>query len=205
MKASLHIETLKAAALAALAASNEETRYCLKGVLCEVEENHVTYVATNGHILFCRRVKVPEPNTLLGKFIVPLTVIKLLKVSRKDPYQNATYEKITADRGEMYILGGVGDAEPIDATFPRWRAIVPSAPYAHAMKDKYGSYQLDGSKLAVFNKIGDVLGLGSPMQVYNAGGPTLIYFAEDIGNSLGLVMPMRVAHDPKVNFRPEWI
>jgi hypothetical protein len=74
------------------------------------------------------------------------------------------------------------------------------------MNDKHGSYQLDGTKLAVFNKIGDVLGFSKPpVQVYNAGDPTLIYFAEDIGNSLGLVMPMRVAHDTKVNPRPEWI
>jgi len=202
MKASLHIETLKAAALAA---SNEETRSFLKGVLCEVEENHVTYVATDGHILFCRRVSVMEPNTLQGKFIIPLAAIKTLKASKKAPNQIAIYERVPVGKPVIYLLDGER-AEPIDGTFPHWRAIVPSAPYAHAMKDAHGSYQLDGSKLAVFNKIGDVLGFsGPPVQVYNAGGPTLIYFAEDIGNSLGLVMPMRVAHDPKVNFRPEWI
>ena len=202
MKAALHVATLKAAALAA---SNEQTRYYLNGVLCEIEPDCVTYVATDGHIFFCRRVSVMEPNTLQGKFIIPLAAIKTLKASKRAPNQIAIYERVPVGEPVIYLLDGER-AEPIDGTFPHWRRIVPSAPYAHAMNDKHGSYQLDGTKLAVFNKIGDVLGFsGPPVQVYNAGDPTLIYFAEDIGNLLGLVMPRRDGHDPKVNPRPEWI
>lgn len=199
MKAALHVATLKAAALAA---SNEQTRYYLNGVLCEIEVDHVTYVATDGQVLFARRVTSPEHNTLIGRFIIPFAAIKGLKVGRKDQNRFAEYIHVA---GNYYSLEGIS-APPVDGTFPDWRRVMPSAPYAHAMDDKHGSYQLDGTNLVVFNKIGDVLGFsGSPVQVYNAGGPTLIYFAEDIGNSLGLVMPMRCAHEPKVNPRPEWI
>lgn len=127
MKTTIHLKTLKAVCLAA---STEEHRFSLCGVLAECRADHVTYVATNGEALLCAREDLPElaPDDearLEGDFIIPSEVIKRLKVTGKRSGY-ADIEDMESVGDKLALAGQL--FKPIDSRFPDWRRICPAKP-----------------------------------------------------------------------------
>ena len=131
LTAKINVGALKAAALAA---SKELSRHYLNGVLIEVSPRAVVYVATDGQMLFAYREGLSErdpDNMLLGDFIVPVPVIKSIKL-KKSVSESASLRDSTNGDGELTIKtadGSYGFA-PIDGTFPTgapWRRGRPAA------------------------------------------------------------------------------
>ena len=125
LTAKINVGALKAAALAA---SKELSRHYLNGVLIEVSPRAVVYVATDGQMLFAYRDGLSErdpDNMLLGDFIVPVPVIKSIKL-KKSASESASLRDSTNGDGELTIKtadGGSYGFAPIDGTFPNWRAV----------------------------------------------------------------------------------
>ena len=94
---------------ALLCASTEETRYYLKGVHLATTGHMVT---TDGHRLFCAKLAEAVP----ADVIIPLDTVKAaLKLA---PKKAATIEL----NGNTF--GGVV-FQPVDGTFPNWKAVIP--------------------------------------------------------------------------------
>ena len=105
---------------ASQAASKETTRYCLNGVLVEITEKSVIYVAMDGHILFAVREESKLENTLLGHFIIPIGICqdKRLKNKNFDPVSLvASSDNLILDDALIF--------KPIDGKFPDWRRVCP--------------------------------------------------------------------------------
>ena len=132
LTAKINVGALKAAALAA---SKELSRHYLNGVLIEVSPRAVVYVATDGQMLFAYRDGLSErdpDNMLLGDFIVPVPVIKSIKL-KKSVSESASLRDSTNGDGELTIKtadGGSYGFAPIDGTFPNWRAVRRGRPAA---------------------------------------------------------------------------
>lgn len=102
----ISVDLLKAALLCA---SNEESRYYLRGVHFATSGHMVT---TDGHRLFCAKLaEAPAADV-----IVPLDTIKAaLKLA---PKKAATIE------WNDNTFGGIVFT-PVDGTFPNWKAVIP--------------------------------------------------------------------------------
>ena len=96
---------------AILCASNEESRYYLRGVHLSTSGHMVT---TDGHRMFVAKL----PTAPATDVIIPLDTVKAaLKMhNKRDPQINLT---------DNCLLGQIA-FEPVDGTFPDWRRIIPS-------------------------------------------------------------------------------
>lgn len=94
---------------ALVCASNEESRYYLRGVHLATSGHMVT---TDGHRLFCAKLaEAPSADV-----IIPLDSVKAaLKLA---PKKAATIEM------NGNTIGGV-TFTPVDGTFPNWKAVIP--------------------------------------------------------------------------------
>lgn len=193
--ATIDVAALKAAAHAV---STEETRYYLNGVLVEITVRAVTYVATDGHILFAHRGELADDdNTLIGQFIIPAATIKALKLARKaspiatlESDDNGATLAIKAADGLSYGF------KPIDGCFPAWRRVLPvktSGKTAHGYNPNL---------LLKLWKAGEALSIGQPSISYNDDAPALLAYpgAAD-GATLAAIMPMRQGKGAEL---PDW-
>ena len=203
-KAIVNLLALKATNLAV---STEETRFYLQGVFIDIQPRNVTYVATDGHIMFVYRDELKEPrpakvyekdkypsgiapgepdNELTGSWIIPSNVIKGLKLPKRGP-QMATLEGKTGERRLTLELpeGQSIGFEAIDGTFPDWKRVIPSEIDPAAPVQVYNPHFL-----VTMWKIGETLGIGNPMIHHNGVRPALLQYG-NVENALGLIMPMR--------------
>jgi DNA polymerase-3 subunit beta len=183
LTATLDLRTL---AVVSTFCSNEETRYYLKGVLVEVGPTGVTYVATDGQRLAARRVALPPdlpPNTLIGRWIIPVEDCRALKPGRRGEGQ-----ALLTPAGNNLLLTYEGKprlVQPIDGTFPDWRRIIPNK-----TTGKLSKLTMQGKYFAAVWALGEALGIGMPIAHWNDdGGPVPFTFADD--TAFCLVMPMR--------------
>ena len=187
MQATLNLRPLGAASLCA---SSEETRFYLCGVLVEIEPRSVTYVATDGHRLFAHREELgagEEPNTLLGRFIIPTKSCRALKLGKKAFTDQAVLTQV--DDGGMFLayLGERHYFKPVGGEFPDWRRVMPrkgGEAYAH----------FDGRLVATFPAIAAALGddKGSPrICPMDANSPALVVFHGREDTTFGVIMPLR--------------
>jgi hypothetical protein len=94
---------------ALLCASQEESRYYLRGVHLSTSGHLVT---TDGHRLFCAKLAEAVPTDV----IIPLDTVKAaLKLA---PKKASTIEL------NGNTLGGIVFT-PVDGTFPNWKAVIP--------------------------------------------------------------------------------
>lgn len=186
----IHIATLKAANLFA---STEATRYYLAGVLVEVTPSHVTYCATNGHIIFAARREVPEdgePNTLIGQWIIPAATISALKPTREQSLKGVV--SLTSLDRASFTLADAMMFKPVDGTFPDWRRVCPTK-YSGTMV----GFAFNTSYLHTITKAGEVLS-GRKTNGYgvnytltpNGDGPALCRFHGDV-DAFACIMPLR--------------
>ena len=176
---------------ALLCASNEETRYYLKGVHLSTSGHMVT---TDGHRMFVAKLAEAVP----ADVIIPLDSVKAAL-------------KIAGPRAIVIELNGntLGSVTfvPVDGTFPNWRAVLPAgegAAYAPTTPE-------EAPHLAHFNPeyVGDIGkmskilsgAVGSfKLQVWTATNPAGVTFAGR-DDCLAVLMPMR---RPTGDVVPEW-
>ena len=184
LTATINMDILKAVNLAA---STEETRYYLNGVLIEVTENAVRYVATNGHILLTMIEKSPYANTMTGSWIIPHKWIKNTKgLALKD----APQLELTEQEGMLTFRspGSASAVTPIDGTFPEWRRTAPKS----MRGAKRVIQQFNPDYTMVFAKFAKAMKLEAPFihHSHETGGPCPVTFGAS-RDAFGIIMPWR--------------
>jgi hypothetical protein len=133
IKATIDLRALHA--VCECAASKEETRYYLNGVLIEVYNNQNVYVATDGHRLVAHRQTFPDASKLtelLASAIIPAEECKALKPksATRNSYSATNHADLTFEPdGYLRVQRQDGTARlfrPIDGTFPDWRRVMPT-------------------------------------------------------------------------------
>jgi DNA polymerase-3 subunit beta len=173
---------LCALAAANIAASIEKSRYYLNGVLLEVATAHVTYVATDGHIMFCHRID--GSHDLTGSWIIPREIIARIKLTSR--VRNFPYGVLTVVENGQLKLAYDGVSITFDAvagTFPDWRRIVRSERFT-------GDEQYDPNLLARLWKAGEMISAAKPYLTRNGYGPAFVTYPGS--SALGLIMPIRI-------------
>lgn len=201
---------LRALKACAIAASNEEARYYLKGVCIEHTPAGPTFVATDGARLIAARhdwrddTGAPEA---FAPFIVPLSLIKRIKVGARAS-NDATVTLATVGNNALQISiahAGVTYTEGgIDATYPAWRNVVPrddaSGELAH----------YDFKLLATFADAAKVLhGRGDfrPIVAHNGPNPAVVDLLASPGapiEAFGVIMPIRDMREEPLTRAPAW-
>jgi hypothetical protein len=201
---------LRALKACAIAASNEETRYYLKGVCVEHTPAGPVFVASDGARLIAARhdwrddTGAPEA---FAPFIVPLSLIKRVKVGARDS-NDATVTLATVGNNAMQISiahNGVTYTEGgIDAVYPAWRNVVPrddaSGELAH----------YDFKQLATFAEAAKALhGRGDhlPIVAHNGPNPAVVDLLTHPGapiEAFGVIMPIRDKREEPLTRAPAW-
>lgn len=188
----------------AIASSNEQTRYYLNGVCLEHTPSGLLYVATDGHRLIATRHDWNGMTpACFEPVIVPLSLIKKIKINRKIDEAEVTLEKIgKAPRLIRITYAGALYAEhEIDGSFPAWRRVIPQSCDGTVS-------QFNPDYLAAFDEAGRVLGNGKcdvPVSIaHNGGSPALVRFWRDENpvQSFGVIMPVRT--NPVMDAPPSW-
>ena len=165
-------------------ASNEESRYYLRGVHLSTSGHMVT---TDGHRMFVARLN-EQPAV---DVIIPLDDVKAaLKLA------GARAQDLEVDLANNKI--GQISFQPVDGTFPNWRAVVPTGEESPSNKPELN----DGPENVHFNHayIGDLAKMGkaldgaSMLHPRSASHPCLVTFGER-ADCFAVLMPMRRAVD----------
>ena len=161
-------------------ASNEESRYYLRGVHLATSGHMVT---TDGHRLFCAKLAEAVPTDV----IIPLDTVKAaLKLAGKRA------ETIELNGN---TLGGVVFT-PVDGTFPDWRRVIPSATgydngtpgLPHFNPD----YVYDLGQMC--RALGSKTGVTFQVHSWGADCPHGVTFAERT-DCFAVIMPMRTVKE----------
>ncbi|MDH5796957.1 MAG: DNA polymerase III subunit beta [Paracoccaceae bacterium] len=121
------IRALKATAIAA---GTDATRYYLNGVNVEHTPSGPIFVATDGHRLITTRQNWQDATPAhFQPVIIPLTLIKRIKINRK--IDNATITIEAKCQGvfsiSIYYAGATYAENAIDGNFPDWRRPIPTS------------------------------------------------------------------------------
>ena len=186
---------------AALCASQDAARYYLNGVEVRVKENVFTITATDGHRLIS--FKPPAIGKLDGDMplpfnvIIPLDIIKALKVTKKAPEGDL----IIQPDGTCAIKyqGRSTVFQPVDGTFPDWKRVVPAK-----VDGTVGQY--NAQYLADFAKINDMFRDDKAKCLiigHNGAGPALVHLPIGIDN-VAVIMPVRTGTGEVPTSAPDW-
>ena len=165
---------------ALVCASSEETRYYLRGIHLSTSGHMVT---TDGHRMFVARLN-EQP---AADVIIPLDDVKAaLKLA------GARAQDVEVDLAANKI--GQISFQPVDGTFPNWRAVVPTGEESPSSKPELN----DGPENVHFNhayigdlaKMGKVLDGASMLHPRSASHPCLVTFGER-ADCFAVLMPMR--------------
>lgn len=158
-------------------ASKKDIRYYLQGVCVIATEEHIRYVATDGHVLgLYQQDYAEDEEKALGSIIIPCEVIAKL-VKNVD---------LILDQINGNWVVGTQLFTPIDAKFPDYQRVLPRTEMSGEVA------QFNPDFLVRFGKVQKTL-LGVkpsvPVISHNGGSASLV----DIGlpNFIGVMMPMR--------------
>ena len=165
---------------AILCASSEETRYYLRGVHLSTTGHMVT---TDGHRMFVARLN-DRPAV---DVIIPLDDVKAALKLAGARAQDVEVEVLANRIGQISF-------QPVDGTFPNWRAVVPTGEESPSSKPELN----DGPENVHFNHayIGDLAKMGkaldgaSMLHPRSASHPCLVTFGER-ADCFAVLMPMR--------------
>jgi hypothetical protein len=188
----INVNFLKAALLFA---SDEETRYYLKGVHLLRRGNHLRITATDGHRLFCA-MQTPDESGPDFDVILPRDGLKkaLTGVHRNCEVLALELEW-DGDRVKRAVLNDLGMA-PVEGTFPTIERVVPDANAITGDVAAFNPLYLADIGKAAKILTGNVNGfhLG-----HNGGSPALVSFDAAAGNAFAVVMPYRCHVAPIVS------
>ena len=177
----LATDLLKAALVCA---SSEETRYYLRGVYLSTTGHLVT---TDGHRMFVARLAERPTADVIVPY-VDLTMALKLAGRAKDVEIDLAANRI----GQISF-------QPVDGTFPDWRAVVPTGLEQPSSKpganDGVEHVHFNSRYVGDFEKMADILcGKAttgqSVLHPRTASGPALVTFG-DRADCFGVVMPIR--------------
>lgn len=180
---------------AALCASDEQTRYYLRGVFVEYRGGELICVATDGHRLVAVHPESngPAPNSPDFGIIIPVEALARVKISKY-----VFNGDLVCDAGQWRLEydGLKIGFTPVDGTFPDWRRIVPSETSGEAA-------QFNAKYLSDFGKVSKMLGGDTrPVVSHNGESPALITFQADF-EVFGVLMPFWASIVPTTP--PRWI
>jgi len=162
---------------ALLCASQEETRYYLRGVFLSTSGHLVT---TDGHRMFVARLNERPAADVIVPYADVQAALKLAGARAKDI-------DVTADR-----IGQIAYT-PVDGTFPNWRNVVPTGeetPAKDKTEDLPGNVHFNHVYIGDLAKMGKILGGSSTLHPVTASNPALVTFG-DRADCFGVLMPMR--------------
>ena len=173
----LPTDLLKAAILCA---SSEESRYYLRGVHLSTTGHMVT---TDGHRMFVARLH-EQP---AADVIIPLDDVKAALKLAGARVKDVEVEVLANRIGQISF-------QPVDGTFPNWRAVVPTGEESPSNKPELN----DGPENVHFNhayigdlaKMGKALAGASMLHPTSASNPCLVTFGER-ADCFAVLMPMR--------------
>ena len=195
--------TINARALkaAAMCASNEETRFYLKGVYVETTPAGVTLTATDGHRLVAMNhapaVDLPH-DASAPAVIVPLHLIDKLKIGKRAPdYATLTIDATVNPAKLTLAFDGLSIvADAVDGTYPAARRV--AAP-AFNSPDAGKPAHFNPAYVAAFGKMAELMTGGKPRAIHiisNGGNPALVDFLGDHEaagvEAFGVLMPCRL-------------
>jgi len=166
---------------ALLCASNEESRYYLRGVHLSTTGHMVT---TDGHRLFCAKLAEAVP----ADVIIPLDTVKAaLKLAGK---------KAQTIELNGNTLGGVVFT-PVDGTFPDWRRVIPPVDGYRQHDDRAPAhfnpdYIYDLGQMA--RALGSKTGTSFKIHCWDDESPHGVTFANR-NDCFAVILPMRQAAD----------
>jgi hypothetical protein len=188
----LNVSFLKAALLFA---SDEETRYYLKGVHLLRRADHLRITATDGHRLFCAMQTLNEPGDDFD-IILPRDGLKkaLTGLHRNTDFLGLDLEW-DGDRVKRAVLNDVAMA-PIDGTFPTIERVVPDA---NSISGEVAAF--NPLYLADIGKAAKILcgNVNAFHLGHNGGSPALVSFDAAAGAAFAVVMPYRCHVAPIVS------
>lgn len=164
-------------------ASDEDTRYYLKGVYLTVQDGKLTCVATNGH----RLIMIPygEDPGHAPNVIIPSDLIKKIKINKKH-YDQAIIkildQAITIEYDNMSFAGLL-----VDGTYPDYIRVIPDGDMT-----SIPSIVFNPEYLGSFAKVNKILNNGKSvgsikMNFYGSEKPCVITTPE----YKAVLMPMR--------------
>ena len=200
MKIQIETRLLKAALQVAPKA---DVRYYLNAVQLEVREQHITAVATDGHILFAGRINRPDvdsngpvPETSCNVLIPREAVDAALK-----GYKGDTIELECNATNGQHRLGQTLFNE-VDGKFPNWRKVIPEDKEITGKPAQYDPRILMQSHKA--------LAAWSEKTPANFAGPHLHMAGEkaaiaqckldEYKDAFCVVMPRRSEHTPSIDW-----
>ncbi len=111
--------------LTSFAASFDETRYILNGILFKIEQNNITLVATDGKRLALIERKIKDTAGSSLNMIVPIKTIHELNRNLKD---EGDLSLVLNNNQVLFDLGGaVIISRLIEGEFPDYRQVVPAS------------------------------------------------------------------------------
>lgn len=203
-----HLIDLQALKAINLAASDEETRYYLKGVCLEpAADGHILMIATDGHLMAAARTQSEGVEPLAASILIPAATIKSIKLARKGP----AIGELAVEGMDFTIshAGAVVGGKLIDGTFPDWRCAVPQPqePLVTAKGETFRPFaHFNPELLARMQKIGHALPNGCKipvLTVFGAGDPALVNLTTD-ESAFGVVMPTRTYKEAQLAAVPDW-
>ena len=199
----------------ALAATNSESRYYLRGVYVEFFSDHITLTATDGHKLIAgRQMRVftnqTEPGASDGAagqpgVILPLDMVDKIKLGRKAPDHATLSFDSKGDNLQARFLnlrfdGTTQSGFEVEATYPAARRVAPVS-----ITGEQAAF--DPEILITFTKAaklvyGSTVGApATPVVHHNGLSPALVSWlaagALPGCEAFGVAMPMRVQGDFK--------
>ena len=195
------IRALKATAIAA---STEQTRYYLNGVCIEHSTTGPIFIATDAHRFIASNHKwISVYAAQFAPAIIPLSLIKRIKVARKVDIATMTIEPKEggAILISIYYAGATYAENSIDGTFPDWRRVIPQSCDGTVS-------QYNPAYLSDFAEAGRILAGGkcdvAVAVSYNGGSPALVRFwhEDKTVQSFGVIMPIRT--NPVMQSPPSW-
>ena len=189
----------------ALAATNSESRYYLRGVYVEFFADHLTLTATDGHKLIAgRQARIYTNQSEAGAsdgaagqagIILPLEMVDKIKLGRKAPdYATLSFDakgdnlqaRFLQLRFDAVTLSGF----EVEASYPAARRVCPQTITGE-------SAAVDPEIMIVFSKAAKLAGVEStPVIHQNGSDPALVSWLADGVlpgcKAFGVAMPMRV-------------
>ena len=192
----------------ALAATNQESRYYLRGVYVEFFADHLTLTATDGHKLIAGRqariyTNQSEPGASDGAagqpgVILPLEMVDKLKPGRKSPDHatlsfDAKGDNLAARFLQLRFDAVTLSGFEVEASYPAARRVCPQTITGE-------SAAVDPEIMIVFSKAAKLAGVESTPVIHQNGlDPALVSWlpADALSGCLafGVAMPMRVQGD----------
>lgn len=119
------------------AAAADEGRPVLTGVLTDVKEGKIDFVATDGFRLAHRQASLPKGTEPFKSLIPRRTFEELLRVIEEDEAESVS---VSPSQNQNQIVFSVGktvvSSRLIEGSFPAWEKIIPTESVGRALVDK---------------------------------------------------------------------